>query len=181
MKYFNKIVNFILFALLWPAAVLGAVHNNLTWAIITWLGLLIHCILTTDNQYRLALFITLTTLFGFLFEAAIHLLGLVSYHGNLMTLNVPLWILLLWSGLGMSFELSHRWLLVGKRLYLLVWLMLVPLSYFTAANIGAIEVNYYLQSFLVIAVAWGTLIMSLRLMLQTLMVNQLTSLKMEDG
>ena len=101
--------NFLLFQLLWPAAVFGAVAGTSVWALLVLILQFLHGARSVSFQVdlRAALF---GVGVGVVFEVMLITSGLITYQLQPLSWMPPLWIMLLWAGFAQTFNHSMAWL-----------------------------------------------------------------------
>ena len=152
------IINFVLFQAAWFACVLGAANG------MPWLGVIAtifvvawHLIQAKDAKSE-AILLIITLFIGATFDQLMHSTNLIHYqsHGWSDTI-VPAWILALWAGFMTALNVSLRWM-QGKWLVAILFGTIGgPLAYMGAARLGAVNLNVYPQSYLVLSVGWAIL------------------------
>lgn len=169
----HKLINFILFMLLWPVAVVGAVNDTGFWTVLLWITLCAHTLWVLERRDLTLVLAKSTLVFGWCFEFMMVYLGLVEYKSSYSLMGVPIWILCLWHGLGMTFRMSNLWLINSHRWYVISWLLLVPVTYMSASGLGAIDIVDPLSSCFAIIFFWGLMIASVRVLFKQLLVDSM--------
>lgn len=154
----HTVINFLLFMLLWPVAVYGSLEAEWLGTSLAWALLCVHALAASDSAEKVVVFSTATWLFGWLFESMMAILGLLDHGTGITLMGVPVWILSLWHGLGLTLTLSNRWLIHGPLLAVGLWLLLVPVTYLTAAKLGAITIEKPLISSVLITLFWALMV-----------------------
>ncbi len=101
--------NFILFHLLWLAAIFGAVQGSSLWALAVLALQLLHGAWVAPFR-RDVLIVLSGLLVGLCFEIALIASGLIEYRLQSSSWAPPLWILVLWAGFAQAFNHSLAWL-----------------------------------------------------------------------
>ena len=153
----NRILNFILFQLLWFAAVMGAA-DGLYWAgpaallgFALW-QLSISRVLRRDLRVMVAALVM-----GLIFDSLLITLGLADYaaawpHAEL----APVWILSMWMGFALTLNHSLDWLQGRSPLAVALGAIGGPLAYSAGQALGAVEfVEPPWPVLTVIAVGWA--------------------------
>ena len=149
-------INLFLLNALWFATVLGATHEIL-WPAYLCLLLLISVILIysgIDKQGWQV--IAISVVFGIVIDGFLMGNGLVIYHGHneIIPWLPPVWILSLWLGFGASVRVGMQWMLNSPILGTIFMVVGAPLSYVSAAKLGAVEIPQLIEALTVIAVGW---------------------------
>lgn len=123
----RNIGNFVLFQMLWFAAVLGAA-KGFSWLALPVLACMFGWAAVTGARARDDVLLAVAGLgVGILFEVMFLSSGLIRYEEQALSWAPPLWILALWAGFAMSFNHSMAWL--QDR-----WLACVVLGAFGSAS-----------------------------------------------
>ncbi len=158
----HTVINFMLFMLLWPVAVMGAVSGHWLPTVFVWALLFSHSVLAKKSPEQTMVLSLFALIFGWSFEFLMSSLGLLKHSSHLSVLGVPVWILCLWHGLGLTIRLSNRWLMAAGLVPVLCWLCLVPVTYMTAAKWGAVDVVQPVMASILIIVCWGVMVVMMR-------------------
>lgn len=149
-----KIINFILFQLLWTACVLGAAYQQFQF---TWLflGLIIAMSIYSPDKKDL-IYASLFCLIGYGSDSLMSYLSLIKYQSFIFHDTLaPAWILMLWLGMALSIRWSFSWLLKYPKIGSLFMMVGAPFSYFFAHNLGAIEIQFFPETLFFISFVWG--------------------------
>lgn len=150
--------NFVLFHLLWGAAIFGAVAGTNLWAALT-LGIMIVQGLTVTRRWRVdALLIASGTLVGVVFEILLLQTGAIEYALQEVSWFPPFWIIALWIGFAQSFNHSLNWLTKYYLFAALLGGIGSVASVFSGIHFGAAQTSNPLLLGLVYAIGWGMLI-----------------------
>lgn len=147
-KQFN-IANFVLFQLLWIAAVIF--QNNWVCACL----LLLHFILSPNRKTDLS-HTYKAILAGIALDFTLMQAGIYVFAEN----QFPFWLICLWIGFVLTLRYSMAWL-ANKPLYWQVPLGAIggTLSYLSGSRFGAVELAQGLWiTVLILVLAWGTLL-----------------------
>jgi hypothetical protein len=132
-----QVANFVVFQLAWFAAVLGAAHRAPLWgtacvvAAIGW-----HLSVSARPAAEAAL-VGLACLIGFVVESALALQGHVAYtSGQPDARLAPYWIVALWGLLGMTLNVTLRWLKCRPWLAAAIGAIAGPLSFVSGVRLG---------------------------------------------
>lgn len=107
-------------------------------AVIVVLLVTAHVLLSRDG---LAEFVTLMLVAtpGIAFDSLLSSLGLYGFEGQRLVLALPLWLWLLWFAFAASINVSLRWLVRRKIVFVLVAPIAAILSYYSAMHLGAVS------------------------------------------
>jgi len=109
----NILANALLMQLLWFIAVRGAASGFADWAILPLLMMLVPGCAAAYRWRQDLLMLMVAVAVGFVFEVLLINSGLIVYQGATWAGLPPIWVLILWAGLGMSCNYSLRW--VGRH------------------------------------------------------------------
>ena len=152
----KKLINFILFQLVWLGFVVGAAKGFI------WFGMLFLLILLawqlhpknkSDKDYQaiftcIAIGLVISTMWTFS--------GLISYKNHWPLSSVsPWWIIALWVSFGATLNHSLQWMQQHKTLGVACTMVGGPVSYAAAARFGAVEIYQPNVTYVLIAIAWG--------------------------
>lgn len=104
------VINALLMQLLWFVAVIGGAHG---WGVMAVMPLVVMVIAGPCTGGRIKpdlVLLAAAVVMGLVFEVALQSAGLIAYRGNAGGILPPLWILLLWAGMGASCNYSFTWL-----------------------------------------------------------------------
>ena len=102
--------NFVLFQVLWFAAVLGAAEGASWWALPVLIAMLAWTPLTGAAVLPDLRLVTIGLAVGIIFEICFIASGAIAYEAQWANWAPPLWILALWAGFAMSFNHSMAWM-----------------------------------------------------------------------
>lgn len=153
-----KLLNAVLFQVVWFAAVLGA-----AWGM-AWLGplvllpvLAINQAISEDRSGDLKLLVV-AGLLGFLFDTTLVAMGVFTPLQQLFPRPCsPPWMIGLWLNFAATLNLSLGWL---RERYLLATLFGAiggPLAYYSGAKLGATETLPTSGGLLILALGWGVM------------------------
>lgn len=151
-KYF-KLINFIIFQILWFVLILG--KNDYFFIGLILLGLHFYLVKAPLKDVKLVIAVTLL---GTFVDSALTFLGVFIFDEQTKILLVPLWLVIVWAGFAIT--LNHS-LSYFKQRY---WLCAVagavggPASYLAGQRLGAVILGpSTLESVLVLSGTWGLL------------------------
>lgn len=150
------LINIILLNVLWFSCVLGAANNML------WPGFVVLSGIILFNLYQQTLkkidlkIVIFSIIAGVFIDGLLHALGMVSYEHKILNVAFlpPIWILILWVGFGATVRTGMQWLLSNPKIGAVFMLVGAPLSYFSAAKLGAAEIQMFWQAMSFIGVSW---------------------------
>ncbi len=149
-------LNLILLNLLWFASVLGAA-NGLLWPAAWCLVLLLAALFIYQDMTTKDLkIIVFSLIFGALLDGFMYHSGWLTYASPYFAVMPlpPIWILFLWVGFAASITTGMRWMIEKPVLGACFMAVGAPLSYVSAAKLGAVVINQFPQTMLLIGSAW---------------------------
>lgn len=102
--------NFVLFQVLWFAAVLGAAQGDSWWALPVLFAMLAWTPMTGASLFADLRLVAIGLALGLMFEVCFIATGAIAYKAQWFQWAPPMWIMLLWAGFAMSFNHSMAWL-----------------------------------------------------------------------
>ena len=151
----SKIINFILFQLVWFICILGAAINETFTAVaFSFLIILFHLYLAKEKQNELKVLI-IASIIGFLFDGFLLKSDLVIYadHGWSYSIT-PLWIIVLWMGFAITLNSSLSWLKQRIKLSAIFGAIGGPLAYLAGEKLGAVTLLNS-DALILIATGWA--------------------------
>ena len=150
--------NFVIFQVLWFAAVLGGAWGQ------PWAGPLvllpvaaIHLWMTPRPAVEIRLVLA-AALIGGVWDSVLVATGLLVYDGGqLAPAMAPLWIVSLWAGFAMTMNVSMRWMRDRRVLGALLGATVAPISFFGGARLGAVSMPDPVAAGAALAVGWSIL------------------------
>lgn len=133
--------NFLLFQLLWPAAVFGAVAGSSGWSLLVLALMVAHGVLAGRSPRADLVMMVAGLAAGLLFEGALLAGGLIEYRLQFAPEIPPFWILALWLGFAQSFNHSLGWLRQNLPLAALLGAVASVISLFSGIHFGAADTN----------------------------------------
>lgn len=166
------VINVAAFQVTWFACVLGAAHG-LEWVgpIVALGAMLLHLRLSPDRTLP-HWWIPGLGLLGFLADSLLSAAGLLDFGIHLLRpWPCPLWIFGLWLGFATTLNSSLGWL--GSRLPLaaLLGLLLGPLAYYAAAELGAVKLFGPEAALLAVGIEWAVLLPAMLLLVDRMRVQ----------
>ncbi|MDX1461312.1 MAG: DUF2878 domain-containing protein [Xanthomonadales bacterium] len=150
------LLNVIALQVGWFACVLGAAND------LPWLGLpvvvgvlLLHMHLVDDIRPEMRL-VGLSILIGATFDSLLMASGWIDYrNGFILTGLAPAWILAMWAQFATTLNLSMAWLKGRPVVASIAGLIFGPLSWYTGAKLGAIELVNPVAALTALAIGWS--------------------------
>jgi|TARA_B110000196_G_C21076550_1_gene630214 hypothetical protein len=135
----SKIINFILFQLVWFACILGAAINETHTAVaFSLLIILFHFYLAKDKKNEIKILL-IASIIGFLFDGFLLKSELVLYTNHGWSYSItPLWIIVLWMGFAITLNSSLNWLKKKIKLSALFGAIGGPLAYLAGEKLEAV-------------------------------------------
>ena len=151
----SKIINFILFQLVWFVCILGAAINETYTAVaFSLLLILFHFYLAKDKKNELKILLV-ASIIGFLFDGFLLKSELVLYTNHGWSYSVtPLWIIVLWMGFAITLNSSLSWLKKKIKLSIVFGAIGGPLAYLAGEKLGAVSILCP-DAITVIAIGWA--------------------------
>lgn len=151
----KKIINFILFQLLWVACVLGADNQTIWPALSIILIMLVIFLLPAIRAKNDFIFILTCLVLGFILDSSLAYFNFIDYSFNYGFSRIaPLWILFLWVGFALTLNHSMAWIFNNAKLGYLLMALGPPLSYISAGKLGAVSINNMLLTSLLVSLSW---------------------------
>ena len=154
-KMTSKIINFLLFQLVWFVCILGAAKNATHAAVaFSLLIILFHFYLTKYKTSELKILL-LASIIGFLFDGFLLKSELVLYADHGWSYSVtPLWIIILWMGFAITLNSSLSWLKKKLNLSILFGAIGGPLAYLAGEKLGAVTLLTS-DALIIISTGWA--------------------------
>jgi hypothetical protein len=135
----SKVINFILFQLVWFACILGAAINETHTAVaFSLLIISFHFYLAKDKKNELKILL-IASIIGFLFDGFLLKSELVLYTNHGWSYSItPLWIIVLWMGFAITLNSSLNWLKKKIKLSALFGAIGGPLAYLAGEKLEAV-------------------------------------------
>jgi hypothetical protein len=150
-----KIINFLLFQLIWFVCILGAAINETHAALaLSMLLISLHFYLNKNKKNELKILLT-ASIIGFLFDGVLLKAGLVTYANPGWSYSLtPLWIVVLWMGFAITLNSSLNWLKTKLNLSVLFGAIGGPLAYIAGEKLGAVTLMTP-NTIIVISIGWS--------------------------
>lgn len=168
----RNVGNFVLFQVLWFAAVGGAAAGFSLLALPVLLAMLGWSLATGGPLKSDGLLMLFGLVMGFLFEVLFLASGVLVYEAQMNGWAPPVWILLLWAGFAMTFNHSMAWLRGRALLAVVMGASGSVLSLFAGVKLGAAEVQApALTVALIYGASWAVLVPALASLAEWLSVE----------
>ncbi|MCX7553927.1 DUF2878 domain-containing protein [Marinicella sp. S1101] len=150
------LINVILLNVLWFTCVLGAANDLL------WPGFVVLLVLIGINIYKKSLnkidvkIVLFSIIFGLVIDGILHARGMVNYELKILDAAFlpPIWIMILWVGFGATVRTGMQWLLNHPKIGAMFMLIGAPLSYVSAAKLGAAQIPVLWHAMSFIGISW---------------------------
>ena len=154
----NVIINFVLFQVGWFSCVLGAA-NNLPWlGVLVVLAVVIWHLKQAKSAKPELILLVIALLMGAAFDQLMLSSQLLTYQATGWSVHlVPVWILALWAVFVTALNVSLRWMQEKWFVAVLFGAIGGPLAYMGAARLGAVSLNLYPQSYIVLCLGWAVM------------------------
>lgn len=150
------ILNVVFLQVLWFAAILGAANEWMVPAWVWFLGFFCWYLLCSERKKQDITIVSVATLLGLTLDSLWVQLGWLKFNHALPYQDLaPLWICMLWAGLGLTLNYSLRWLQTRLMLASVFSLVSAPLSYFAASRLGAVEIVQPLMLHVALGLSWA--------------------------
>jgi len=150
----KKIINFIIFQLIWFACIYGAASNHECLAIVLGLsGVAINVYQGKELRRDLDLLVK-GTLLGIFIDTLLIQLNLISFTTNYWKAISPIWIWIIWAGFLSTVNYSLSWLKNRLVLAAIFGSVMGPLSYWAGVSLGAGHFDHPNKSLLAISIVW---------------------------
>ena len=154
-----KLGNFVVFQLAWFAAVASAAQEQAVYGSFVVLAALAWHLVVAHRAQREAVLMLSVTLLGLAFEALQVRLEFVRYVGsNANALWPPVWIVFMWPLLGITLNVSLRWLRDRPVVAALLGSVCGPLAFAGGVRLGAAEFVDTIAALASQALAWAVLL-----------------------
>lgn len=152
--------NFLLFHLLWLAAIFGAVAGSSLWAAAVLVLQIAHGFWVAPMRWDIRM-MAVGLLVGVLFEVGLIATGLIEYRLQPTAWMPPVWILVLWLGFAQAFNHSLAWL--SRRLVLasVAGAAASAVSLYAGMALGAAQTAAPAALLLLYAFSWSLLVPAL--------------------
>ena len=152
----DKVINFIVFQVVWLASVLA---GGSAWH---WLATLLILTAVTwqwsraDYPGREMILVGLALLIGLIWDSFLVSQGLTKYqHGQLLPGLAPHWIIALWALFATTLNLSLRWLRSSLWVAALFGAIGGPMAYLAGSKLGSVTFSSTSTAMLALAAGWA--------------------------
>jgi hypothetical protein len=153
------LTNAVVFNLLWAVTILGAAN------FMPWLGvaaaaaMLAAHLWTVTHKHRELRLVLLTAAIGFSSDSVLAATGVLEYSSGVITpWLAPVWILSLWIAFATTLNVSFRWLQNRWKLAIVLGAVSGPMSYWTAARLGAVDIPDTALALISLSLLWAILV-----------------------
>lgn len=152
-----KLVNFLLFQVVWFACVLGAAHDEFALGIVIALAALGASWWLSSSRRRDAWLALALAAGGFGLDSLEVALGVYTAPGaRLAPWATPWWFVLLWAGFATTLCSSFEWSLARPKLAIALGAVAGPCAYVAGERLGALTLGEpRFRALAVLAVAWA--------------------------
>lgn len=151
----KTVIHAMLLNALWFSVVLGVAYEFKLPALLVFLVILI---VTAYEGWQRSDVVAMVfgLVVGVVLDGFLQISGWVNYGHwfNSLWWLPPYWILMLWIGFALSLKIGMRWLFRSYWLGAAFLIIGAPLSYFSAAKLGAVVLQKPMAVMLLIAVGW---------------------------
>ena len=152
----TRSINFLLFLLLWPAAVFGAVYEQFMPMWLVLLAMVATVVYSPVGVWTDIKLVLSAVVFGFCFESLAEQMGWLDFINESHVKGwPPMWIIALWAGLGLTFRQSNAWLFKKHIKWMFLWLACVPMTYLSAAKLGVIRIENFPFTYVAVFIGWS--------------------------
>ncbi len=149
-------LSFVLFQVVWFAAVLGAAREQPLWGPLSALLLIALAVRTSRDPRSELVRVAAACGVGLALDGALGASGWVNYSAHPgPSWLAPGWILALWAGFATTLEPALSWLSTRLPVAALLGGALGPAAYYSGSRLGALETSSGL-AFAVLALGWAT-------------------------
>ena len=162
-----NIFNIVSFYVYWYLCILGPSRDSYyIGPIVALIYFSLHFIYVKNKLNNFKIFMMCGVL-GIFFESVLYYSGFIHYRGILVDkFNIiPLWVVILWLGFGLTLLHSFRWILGKYTTSLILGGTITPLFYLSAHKINSIVLNYNLfHSYVILAILWAIIFLFINIM-----------------
>ncbi len=152
--------NLIGFQIGWFSCVLGGANQ------LPWLGVLIACLVLfahvrrSDNAVFECKLLFTAIIIGLIFDGIPQSLGWITFNSVSFWPDIlpPPWMVILWALFASTLNISLAWLQNKKFLAILIGAVAGPLSYWSGARLGALNLSHTTAALVYLAIGWGLIV-----------------------
>ena len=150
----TKLINFIVFQLIWFLSIYGAVAEiELITITLCLIFLAVNLFISQNLRADLVLIIQ-GVLLGFFVDTLLIHLGIISFKSQYWSLVSPFWMWVIWAGLMSTIHSSMSWLKLRWAMAAVLGAIFAPLSYWAGVRMGAGSFNDLYIALAAISVIW---------------------------
>jgi len=157
----RRLINFILFQLMWPAIVFGVAYQFIWPGLAIVIAMVVLTVLPggdeSDAEKKDISLLLISAVLGFFVDSTLASTGRIDYFYDMGINNwAPVWIVLLWIGFATTMNQSMAWMFEKPQFGLPFFAIAGPISYLPAEKIGAVNVESTWSMLLLASVLWTT-------------------------
>jgi hypothetical protein len=154
------LLNILGFQIGWFACVLGGANQ------LPWLGVLISCLVifihlsrTPDRAFECK-FLGVAVIIGIIFDGIPQSLGWITFSPVTFWPDVlpPPWMIMLWALFASTMNISLSWLHDRKVLAMFIGAVAGPLSYWSGARLGALQLSNPSAAIIYLSIGWAAIV-----------------------
>ena len=152
--------NILGFQIGWFSCVLGSA-NQLPWlgVMVSCLVLFVHITRATNPAFEFK-FLAIAAIIGIIFDGIPQSLGWISFSQVAFWPDVlpPPWMIMLWALFASTMNISLNWLKHKQLLAIVIGAVAGPLSYWSGARLGALELTNPSAALIYLSIGWGFIV-----------------------
>ena len=154
------LLNILGFQIGWFACVIGSANQQ------PWLGVLISCLVIlfhisrSHQQTFECKFLAAAVIIGIVFDGIPQSLGWITFSPVNFWPDIlpPPWMIMLWALFASTMNISLSWLKHKKLLAMLIGAVAGPLSYWSGARLGALQLSNVSAAIIYLTIGWGIIV-----------------------
>lgn len=154
------LLNILGFQIGWFACVLGSA-NQMPWlgVLISCLVILVHLLRTSERVFECKFF-GVAVIIGIIFDGIPQSLGWIAFSPVTFWPEAlpPPWMIMLWALFASTINISLSWLQNRKTLAMLIGAIAGPLSYWSGARLGALQLINPSAAIIYLSIGWGAIV-----------------------
>jgi hypothetical protein len=154
------LLNILGFQIGWLACVLGGA-NQMPWlgVLISCLVILVHLLRTSERVFECKFF-GVAVIIGIIFDGIPQSLGWIAFTPVTFWPEAlpPPWMIMLWALFASTINISLSWLQNRKTLAMLIGAIAGPLSYWSGARLGALQLINPSAAIIYLSIGWGAIV-----------------------
>jgi hypothetical protein len=173
MKLWQLIANVVLFQVTWISAAVGYE----AYALVSLVLLLGTQIFSPEEIRSVVLGVVTAIILGLSMDSVLVLLGIYQFPDTSMlsVLNLPYWLLIMWSAFGLTIFISLHWALNRQLIFVILCAVMGPFSYAAGRQLNIIEFTN--NDILIMVAAWGSWAMLFLVIWKNLLAVKTVSVK----